>query len=155
MAKSDAAHEFLAHEFKHHQVDKIYWAVVKGIVEHDEMRSEAPLGRAFSDRRKVVIQEEGGRESLTRFKVLKRFRNATLLEARPETGRTHQIRAHLKHLGYPVLGDRVYGVQSPLIDRQALHAKSLSFIHPRTKKKLAFDCEPPNDIKHLLENLAK
>ncbi len=155
VAKNDAAHELLAHQFKHHQVEKVYWAVVNGVVEHDEMRSDAPLGRSLTNHRKIIVQKEGGRESLTHFKVLTRFQSATLLEVRPETGRTHQIRVHLKHLGYPALGDKEYGTASPFIDRQALHAKLISFVHPRTKKKLKFDSDLPEDFTHLLEQLSR
>ncbi len=154
VAKNDEAHGFLAREFKHHRVRKIYWAVVKGVVQHDEMHSEEPLGRSDGDRRKVVVKPEGGRESRTHFKVLKRFKTATLVEARPETGRTHQIRVHLKHLHYPVLGDQDYGVASPLIHRQALHSKTVSFVHPRSQKKLSFDSDLPKDMKELLKSLA-
>ena len=153
IAKNDQAHDFLARQFKHHQVEKIYWVVVKGAVEHDEMRSEEPLGRSASDRRRVVIQKEGGKESLTDFKVIRRFKTATLLEARPKTGRTHQIRVHLKHLRYPVFGDKEYGVPSPYINRQALHAKSISFIHPKTKKKVSFDSNLPPDMSFLIKSL--
>ncbi len=153
VAKNDKAHDFLASQFKRHSVTKVYWAVVRGVAEHDEMRSEKKLGRSEHDRRRVVIKEEDGRESKTHFKVLKRFETATLLEARPETGRTHQIRVHLKHLGYPVLGDADYGAPSPFINRQALHAKEISFIHPKSKKKVTFKAELPKDFKKLLKAL--
>ena len=154
VAKNDKAHEILARAFKRHEIKKVYWAVVKGVAEHDEMRSEAPLGRSVYDRRKVIVQKEEGKESRTHFMVLKRFKNASLIEARPETGRTHQIRVHLKHLGYPVLGDTVYGIASPLINRQALHAKSISFVHPMTQKKVSFESDLPKDMKNLLKALA-
>ncbi len=154
IAKNDEAHAVLARQFKQHKIEKIYWVVVKGAAEHDEMRCEAPLGRSPANRKKVVVQTEGGRESATNFKVLKRFKTATLLEARPETGRTHQIRVHLHHLHLPVLGDTVYGTASPLIKRQALHAKSLGFLHPVTKKKLSFDSEIPQDFDSLLKKLS-
>lgn len=155
IAKNDKTHNELARAFKQHQVEKTYWAVVKGVVEHDEMVCDAALGRSLSNRKLVTIRREGGKESKTHFKVLKRFKQATLLEARPVTGRMHQIRVHLQHLCYPVLGDKEYGFASPLIDRQALHAKSISFVHPATKKKLSFDSKPPSDFALLVRRLSR
>ncbi len=153
VAKNDNTHRLLGEQFKHHKITRVYWAAVKGVVQHDEMRSKEPLGRSPQNRKKVVVQEEGGRPSATNFKVLKRYEKATLLEARPETGRTHQIRVHLRALGYPVLGDMVYGVSSQWINRQALHAKQLGFTHPRTKEKLVFDSDLPEDMQNLLKHL--
>ena len=153
IAKNDQAHRNLAAQFKRHEIDRRYWVVVKGVVQHDEMRSDEPLGRSVMNRKRVVIKPDDGKPAATLFRVLKRFRNATLLEARPETGRTHQIRVHLRALGYPVLGDLVYGVISPHIGRQALHAKELGFIHPRTKEKLFFSSEIPSDMESLLSEL--
>lgn len=153
VAKNDNAHRLLGEQFKHHKITRVYWVAVKGVVQHDEMRSNEPLGRSVQNRKKVVVQEEGGRPSATNFKVLKRYDKATLLEARPETGRTHQIRVHLQALGYPVLGDMAYGVSSQWIKRQALHAKKLGFTHPRTKEKLIFDSDLPDDMQNLLKHL--
>ena len=155
IAKNDLAHRLIADQFKRHEVDKRYWVVVKGVVQHDEMRSDEPLGRSIMHRKKVTVRSDGGKPSVTHFRVLKRFKNTTLLEARPETGRTHQIRVHLRNLGYPVLGDSVYGVAWPHIERQALHAKELGFIHPKSKKKLLFRSELPDDMALLLTRLEK
>ncbi len=154
VAKNDEAHKVLSRQFKHHEIKKVYWVVVKGVAQHDEMRCEAPLGRSPANRRKITVQPEDGRASATNFRVLKRLKDATLLEACPETGRTHQIRVHLHHLHYPVLGDCIYGMPSLLIKRQALHAKSLSFVHPKTNKKLSFDSELPKDMQRLLKQLS-
>lgn len=153
IAKNDLSHRLLADQFRRHKIDRRYWAVVKGVVQHDEMRSDEPLGRSIANRKKVVMRADIGKPSVTNFRVLKRFQKATLIEARPETGRTHQIRVHLRLLGYPVLGDLVYGVASPWIHRQALHAKELGFLHPRTKEKLFFCSELPPDMASLLEQL--
>ena len=155
IAKNDLAHRLLGDQFKRHEVDKRYWVVVKGNVQHDELRSDEPLGRSRANRKKVVVRHHDGKPSITHFRVLKRFKKATLLEARPQTGRTHQIRVHLKNLGYPVLGDSVYGVAWPGVERQALHAKELGFIHPKTKKKMHFKSELPNDMALLLKQLEK
>lgn len=153
IAKNDQAHRFLGNLFKRHQVDRRYWVVVGGKVQHEEMRCTDPLGKSLMNRKKVIVRPDDGKPSITNFKVLKRYPKATLLEARPETGRTHQIRVHLKTLGYPVLGDSVYGISSPWIARQALHAKGLGFLHPKTKKPVFFDSEIPADMKSLLKHL--
>lgn len=153
IAKNDFTHRFLANQFKRHDIDRRYWVFVRGVVQHDEMRSDEPLGRSVMNRKKVIIKPDDGKPSITNFRVLKRFPNATLVEARPETGRTHQIRVHLRALGYPVLGDLVYGVASAFIHRQALHAKELGFLHPRTKKKLFFTSDLPPDMELLLQKL--
>ena len=153
IAKNDFAHRLLANQFKHHDIDRRYWVFVKGVVQHDEMRSDEPLGRSVMNRKRVIVKPDDGKPSITNFRVLKRFQNATLVEAKPETGRTHQIRVHLRVLGYPVLGDLVYGVASAFINRQALHAKELGFTHPRTKKKLFFTSNLPPDMELLLKEL--
>ncbi len=153
IAKNDIAHRFLGNLFKKHEVNRHYWVVVSGVVQHEEMRCTEPLGKSVMNRKKVVVKHVDGKHAITNFKVLKRFQKATLLEARPETGRTHQIRVHLKTLGYPVLGDSIYGIASPLIGRQALHAKGLGFLHPSTKKPVFYDSEVPADMKSLLKNL--
>ncbi len=155
VAKNDWAHAFLAKQFKAHKIERAYVVAVKGVVEHEEMRCEAPLGRSPAHRKKIVVQKEGGCRAVTNFNVLKRFKTATLLEARPETGRTHQIRVHLRHLGYPVLGDKEYGYPSPLISRQALHARTLAFVHPKTGKPMRFDSDLPPDLARLIKQLEK
>lgn len=153
IAKNDNAHRFLGNQFKQHEVDRKYWVAVSGVVQHEEMRCTEPLGKSVMNRKKVIVKPDDGKHAITNFKVLKRYEKTTLLEARPETGRTHQIRVHLKTLGYPVLGDSVYGMPSPWINRQALHAKGLGFLHPKTKKKVFFDSELPADMKSLLKHL--
>lgn len=153
IAKHDQAHRFLGNLFKKHQIDRTYWVVVNGTVQHEEMRCSEPLGKSLMNRKKVIVRPDDGKPSVTNFKVLKRFDRATLLEARPETGRTHQIRVHLKTFGFPVLGDLIYGISSPWISRQALHAKELGFLHPQSKKKVLFTSELPPDMVSLLKHL--
>jgi len=153
VAKNDRAHHALSEQFKGHTVLRVYWVVVQGVVQHDEMRVSEPLGRSAANWRKVVVQTDGGKGAITYFKVLKRFAKATLLEARPQTGRTHQIRVHLRSSGHPVLGDPTYGVGSQWIKRQALHAKQLGFVHPRTQEQVLFDSKLPGDMEQLLAHL--
>lgn len=153
VAKNDAAHFSLAHQFKDHRVDRTYEAIVRGVVQHDEGEINEPVGRAFLNRKKVVVCPSGGKPALTYYRVKKRFPHATWLEVKPRTGRTHQIRVHLAHRGHPVLGDTFYGIKTPDIDRQALHASKLGFIHPRTGEKVEFETPLPEDMKILIRDL--
>lgn len=154
-AKTDVAHAFLARQFKEHRIDRTYDAVVRGVVQHDEGEIDEPVGRAFLNRKKVVVRPTGGKPALTYYHVKQRFAQASWLEVKPRTGRTHQIRVHLAHLGHPVLGDLFYGIRSLGIERQALHASEIGFIHPRTKEKLHFKIPLPADMEHLLLLLKK
>ncbi len=151
VAKNKKAHANLSKQFKEHTIDRVYYAIVRGIVQHDEGKCEEPVGRAFMSRKKVVIKQTGGKDALTFFKVLKRFNNASFVEVRLQTGRTHQIRVHFKHMGHPVYGDATYGYPSRLINRQALHAAIIGFDHPRTGKLVHIKCDMPEDMKLLLK----
>ncbi len=153
VAKNDAAHFSLARQFKDHTIDRTYEAIVRGVVQHEEGEIDEPVGRAFLNRKKVVVRPSGGKPALTYYQVKKRFANATWLAVKPRTGRTHQIRVHLAHVGHPVLGDAFYGVKMLGIDRQALHASKLGFVHPRTKEKLTFESPLPEDMKALIRRL--
>ena len=153
VAKNKKAHANLSAQFKAHTIDRVYYAVVRGIVQHDEGKCEEPVGRAFMSRKKVVIKPTGGKDALTFFKVLKRFNNASFVEVRLQTGRTHQIRVHFKHMGHPVYGDATYGYPSRLINRQALHAAVIGFDHPRTGKLVHVKCDMPEDMKLLLKHI--
>ena len=153
VAKNNLAHEFLARQFRKYLVDKRYQVVVRGNVQHEEGICEEPVGRAFLNRKKVIIKPSGGKDATTYYRVLKRFGGATLLEVRPRTGRTHQIRVHMTHLGHPVLGDMLYGIPSPWINRQALHAAYLEFTHPETKQRVHFEAALPADMTALLRRL--
>jgi 23S rRNA pseudouridine1911/1915/1917 synthase len=153
VAKHDAAHAFLADQFKDRTVERIYKVIVGGVVQHDEGTCEEPVGPAFLNRKKVVVKPSGGKEALTYYCVLERFKEATLLELHLHTGRTHQIRVHMGHLGHPVVGDALYGLKSPWINRQCVHAFALVFTHPRTEKKMRFECPLPADIQNVLKSL--
>ena len=155
VAKNDFSHRSLAKQFKSHSLVKIYWAVVKGVVQHDELKCEEAVGRAFLNRKKVVVKPSGGKEALTFFRVLERLKDATFIEARPQTGRTHQIRVHLASLGHPIVGDSLYGGGSPLIKRHSLHAASLEITHPRTEKRMIFKSDLPEDMQQLLVALGR
>ncbi len=153
VAKNEFAHSTLARQFKEHSIDRTYEAFVRGVVQHNEGEIDEPVGRAFLNRKKVVVRPAGGKSALTYFRVKKRFGQATWLEIKPQTGRTHQIRVHLAHIGHPVLGDAFYGIKSSGIDRQALHASSLGFTHPRTRERLSFQAPLPPDLQKLIHLL--
>ena len=155
VAKNDRAHAFLAKQFKNQTMERVYRVVVKGIVQHDEGICEESVGRSFLNRKKVVVKPSGGKEATTYFRVIKRFSKASFLEVRPQTGRTHQIRVHMGYLGHPVLGDDFYGISSPWIARQAVHAFALGFIHPVSGEKKYFECPMPEDMQMLVQQLEK
>ena len=149
-AKNDEAHRALSLQFEKHTIQRTYLALVRGIVSFDEGRIDEPLGRSRTDRKRIAIRYVDGKKAVTHYRVLKRFKDFTLLELTLETGRTHQIRVHLAHLGHPILGDRTYGL-SAHFPRQALHAARLGFEHPATKKFLSFESELPDDIQSLIQ----
>lgn len=135
-------------------IEKHYIAIVRGIMESDNGTIDLPLGRPYDDSVKRSVMEDGA-PSITHYKVLERFQSGfTMLELQLETGRTHQIRVHLSHIGYPIVSDHLYGIEEhDLIGRQALHAKKLSMIHPVTGNRLSLDTELPEDIKQLLKKI--
>lgn len=155
VAKNDTAHFFLARQFKDHKIDRTYDAFVRGVVQHEEGEIDEPVGRAFLSRKRIIIKPAGGKPAVTYFRVKQRFAQATWLEIKPKTGRTHQIRVHLAHLGHPVLGDSLYGIKAVGINRQALHASQLGFTHPQTKEKLHFEAPLPEDLKALVRLLER
>jgi 23S rRNA pseudouridine1911/1915/1917 synthase len=164
-AKSDEAHRHLTEQFTKRLVSKHYTALVHGNVREDEGVVDAPVGRHPVERKKMSTKSRRGKAALTRWKVLERFGGFTLLEAKIETGRTHQIRVHLSAMGHPVVGDSVYGgskraIETPALraglkklNRQALHASRLSFIHPVTGQEMSFLSPLPADIAGVCEYL--
>lgn len=152
VAKNNKAHEILAKELAEKKTYRKYIALVWGVIESDTGEIDAPIGRSKNDRKKMAIRADG-KEAITHFKVLKRYQNATLIELKLETGRTHQIRVHMNYIGHPVVNDPVYGNRK-LFDEtgQCLHAKELGFVHPTTGKYMQFDSELPECFTNILKN---
>ena len=151
VAKNDKAHEFLAEQLNKKTVHRKYIALVWGVINNETGTIDAPIGRDNLDRKKMAVIS-GGKEAITHFKVLKRYKNATLIELKLETGRTHQIRVHMNYIGHPVVNDPVY-CKRKLIDNtgQCLHAKELGFVHPTLKKYMEFSCELPSCFINILK----
>lgn len=155
VAKNNSAHEKLSEKLKDHDIKRIYIAVAEGIIREDSGKIDAPVGRHPVERKKMSVNTKNGRRAVTHFKVLERFTDATLVELRLETGRTHQIRVHMSFIGHPLVGDNVYGKkkQASGIEGQALHARLLGFVHPATGEFMEFTAEPPEDFRQLVERL--
>ncbi|RZM24218.1 MAG: RluA family pseudouridine synthase, partial [Sphingomonas sp.] len=163
-AKTDRAHEGLAAQFKRHSIDRRYKAIVAGRPQPAAGTVDAALARSSANRQKMAIVEaDRGKRAVTHYATLTTLRNATLVECRLETGRTHQVRVHMTSLGHPLLGDPVYGRAKAEhnamltrlgFKRQALHAARLGFTHPVTSEDLAFESEMPGDMQHLFTELA-
>ena len=151
IAKNDKAHINLSEQLKNHEIKKTYIALVRGIVKENNATINMPIGRSKKDRKKMDV-DKNGKEAITHFKVLKRYKDCTLLEINIETGRTHQIRVHLSHIGYPIIGDEVYsnGKNKWNIEGQCLHAKSLDFMHPITGKQMHIEAELPEYFERLI-----
>lgn len=141
VAKNDFTHRALAKQFKQRKVERKYAALVGGIVKFDNDEINLPIGKNPKDREKMSVEFAGSKEAITRYKVLKRFSDTTQLEITPITGRTHQIRVHMKAIGHPIVGDTKYGGASA--GRQMLHAKWIRFYHPALKKYMEFSCPAP------------
>jgi 23S rRNA pseudouridine1911/1915/1917 synthase len=154
VAKNDAAHKNLAQQFKDRIVKKEYTVLVKGVVQHDQGKCDQPIGKAKVFRKKMVVEHGTGKNAFSEYSVLKRFPNATLLQVKIHTGRTHQIRVHMAYLGHPVMGDLVYGVSSSLIPRQCLHASKLELRHPKTHRLMVFEAPLPDDIRSAIDALS-
>lgn len=154
--KNNETHQALAEMLANHEIIRQYRCIVHGIVGPDKGTVDAPIGRSSTDRRKMVVREEG-KPSITHFEVVGRYKEATDLSLLLETGRTHQIRAHMTFIGHPPVGDPIYaGRRSSYgLKGQALHSKSISFIHPRTKERLSFEVDLPDYYKEALSKLTK
>ncbi len=170
VAKNDNAHRFLSEQFAEHTIERTYYAVVYGVPTPTFGRIEGNIGRSSFDRKKMAIVTNGGKHAVTNYKTLQNFHQAaSLVQCNLETGRTHQIRVHLTSVGNALIGDKVYvknhktaiNLSSELknyvnnFPRQALHAKSLGFIHPRTKQPVQFDSDLPPDMQELIDKLSQ
>ncbi|WP_212934616.1 RluA family pseudouridine synthase [Bacillus hominis] len=155
VAKNDMAHESLVNQLVAKTVTRRYKAIVHGVIPHDKGTIDAPIGRDKKERQSMTV-DENGKNAVTHFQVLERFKNFTLVECRLETGRTHQIRVHMKYIGYPLAGDPKYGPKKTLdMNGQALHAGILGFNHPRTGEYIEFEAPIPEVFEEALNILRK
>lgn len=155
-AKNDTAHVGLSEQLKAHTVHRKYIAVVHGTIQHEHGTIDAPIGRDSQDRKMYTVTDRNSKHAVTHFVVLERFSECTLVELKLETGRTHQIRVHMKFIGHPLVGDPMYGKSKGItmnVRGQALHAALLGFVHPRTGETLQFEAPLPADMEHLLHVL--
>lgn len=170
VAKNDEAHLSLSEQLKTHTVSRVYHAIAVGNIKDDLGTVNKPIGRHPTDRKKMAVvldPSRTAREAITHYEVIERFATPTgrftYVKCKLETGRTHQIRVHMASIGHPLLGDGVYGGQgtkfeatsSALISGQCLHAKELELIHPRTKEKMHFECDLPEDFAKVIDKLRK
>lgn len=154
VAKNDNSHVKMSEQIKNHEVKKTYIALVRGVFKENEATIDMPIGRSTSDRKKMAVNKNG-KNAITHIKVLKRFDKYTLLKVNIETGRTHQIRVHLSHIGYPIVGDYTYSNGKNEFDvvGQCLHAQKLEFKHPITQKDMCLEAELPQYFKDILDKL--
>ncbi len=152
VAKNPFSHQQMALQFETNEVKKKYKAIVTGIVEKDEDYIDLPIGRE-EDKSIRKIVTENGQDALTKYTVIERYKDASLLDIQIFTGRSHQIRVHLNHIGHPIIGDTLYSEESPYIKRQALHSYYLKVKHPRTKKDIEFIAPLPKDMETLINHL--
>lgn len=152
MAKHSYAHHLCSEQHKQGKIKRTYHAMVHGQMELDSGTVHTPIGRKSGS----IIEREArfdGKDAITHYRVVKRFKEVTLISVQLETGRTHQIRVHMSHIGHPLLGDDLYGGRRDQMNRQALHSKELSFFHPLSNKEMVFSAELPDDMKMVKANL--
>lgn len=155
--KNDVAHQKISEQLKEHSITRRYRALVYGVIKEDEGVVDAPIGRHPIDRKKMAINLKNGKNAITHYRVLERFREYTYIECELETGRTHQIRVHMASLHHPLVGDQVYGPEkNPFhLQGQCLHAMVLGFVHPRTHEYMEFCADLPQYFSELLKKLPK
>ena len=156
VAKNDFAHLALSSQLSDRSLSRVYEAVVRGGMREDSGTVDAPIGRHPNDRKKMAVTQKGSRNAVTHWEVIARYRGYTHVRCRLETGRTHQIRVHMAHIGHPLLGDAVYGAPSPDkgLSGQCLHARELKFIHPRSGEKVVISTDLPDYFKNVLSKLS-
>ena len=151
VAKNDDVHAFLSEELSKRKVNRKYIALVSGVINHETGTIDAPIGRSPFDRKKMAVTDINSKDAITHFKVLERYKDATLIECTLETGRTHQIRVHMAYIGHPVINDPVYGKKKTINDfGQMLHAKTIGFTHPITHEYLEFSKDAPKEFYEIL-----
>ena len=157
VAKNNAAHLSLSDQLKDRSLSRTYFALVHGNIKVDSGTVDAPIARSESDRKKMAIARKDGREAVTDFTVEERFGKYTLVRCKLRTGRTHQIRVHMRHIGHPIVGDKTYGVKNDEfnLEGQLLHAGEIGFVHPSTGENMSFSAPLPEDFLHVLEILRK
>jgi 23S rRNA pseudouridine1911/1915/1917 synthase len=153
VAKNDKSHNFLAKCLKEHSINRIYYALVEGNIKEEDGEINAPLGRSEKDRKKRAVTTKNSKQAITNYWVVKRYSKYTLMKLKLKTGRTHQIRVHMKYIGHPVVGDDVYGNKSNRfgLEGQLLHSKILGFVHPTTNKYMEFESELPDYFLKVLK----
>lgn len=157
VAKNDLAHTSLAGQIKEHSFTREYEAVVYGSIKEDNGTVDAPIGRNLNDRKKMCVTSKNSKNAVTHYSVIKRYKGYTYVKCKLETGRTHQIRVHMAHIGHPVSGDMVYGVKSEKVafEGQCLHARKIGFVHPKTAEYMEFNSELPEYFSAYLSKLEK
>ena len=155
VAKNDKAHQSLTDQLSDRSLSRTYFAIVHGNIKEDNLTVNAPIARDTKDRKKMAIAHKDGREAVTHITVLERFGKYTLIRCKLETGRTHQIRVHVKSIGHPILGDKTYGLKKEeySLVGQLLHAGEIGFIHPRTNEAVSFTAPLPDDFNETLEKI--
>ena len=152
IAKNDKSHLFLANLLQTHDIKRTYIALVEGIIEEDTATIDAPIGRDKNNRKKMCVTSDNSKDAITHLRVLKRFKDSTLIECNLETGRSHQIRVHMNYINHPIVNDPVYGKK--VIDAdfgQMLHAYKIEFMHPTKKELMIFSCETPKRFNEILQ----
>lgn len=154
VAKNDEIHDKLSEMIKNKEVERKYIALVDGVINHETGTIDAPIGRDINNRQKMMVTDLNSKDAVTHFRVLKRYKDKTLIECKLETGRTHQIRVHMNYIGYPIVNDPVYGKSKKTTPfGQMLHSKSIRFIHPRTGNEIYFEAPLPKEFQEYLDSL--